>query len=1284
MAVVGDAYVIVRALTDKVDSDIRRGFRGADRIGRQSGESMGDAFSRGFNKKSGKDVFSRFSDGIAAAIPDAEQARLVYARLTRTLLSVGPAVSVIIGGLSSLVGGLGALVGSAGGASASLAALGNVLVGVRIGFATAKLALGGVSEALSALNSAAGGGSAVVDNTEQIEEAMRRLAMVIEDNRESLAEVNNDVIESQEELNEALEEGREELQQIGFEAEDAALAEQRAALELERARATLARTQDLPPNSRVRREAELAFLEAELGYRKAIDSASDLNAEQDRLARTGVAGTDAVISATERLAEAEARKARVIRDGTRAQEDAERALQDALDTADSGGGGGNNPFEGLNKFQVDFVKFLSSLKPLYDELKLAASEAFLVPLQEAITILAEKAFPTLIKGISDVAGAMGQAAISIALAATQAEALNDTARVFQSSASIIRSLGRTIGNVWGIALSLLSAASPLAIRFVNFLDERSGVFASFLDVKQATGELEAFFARAGDIAADWGTIIGNVFGGVGQLIQANFAPGSGGDFLVQWLIGATDKFANLDETAGGGNNLSEYFLGASVNTQKIFSSIGALLTELIKLGDNDAIGETFDILAEGAPAVGMILEKLIEAGPAMAEMVVGLTEFAARLTDSLSAIIFFETLNAALDTVNALLSNKLIGSIVIALSQVAALALAFGTIATAGKFAFKAASGSVAFFSGAIGTAIGRVATLNLALSTKTTAAAQKARGAVTGMIGGAAKAIGLAAVFSGVASAIGAMTAEAELSEQAFGKFNESIRGIDDANFDEIFQSSSVETYGRSINTTAVELKHLNGFWKGALTGVTGLADGLTMGLIPPLGRAKDALTFTEDTLFSFGEAMSQVVSVNLGQAQKSFRDLASNTDGSDEKLIEILNTMPQLKEELRTLAEANGLATDDTTLLGLAFGGTTGSAKILKDQFDNTAAATLDTTGKIQNLANAVRGFTDDAISSERAAIRFEEKMNDVTEAVENNSEAGFDNTEGGLRNRTAVLDAAEALNNMTVANYENGGSVAELRSDLNEQREELIEIATQFLGSRDKAKEYIDTLVMTPEQLNTLVTTTGTPESKEEIAGVQTALDVLAGRGTPRIYAPMLSAGKDTAGLAWWDETRAQFMQGYNVQYNVSGNGPPWMVQQENGGVQEYANGGFASGIYKGQVGNLYKLAQPEFGWEAFISGKPSQRQRNIEIWQSVGARLGMGMLPSAVGQIYSSMSEISGPSGTSSMNPQGNIASMSKNYNNIVITVNPAEKMDKSELSSSISKEISFQMRRGSVT
>ena len=1277
MAIVGDAHIIVRAITDKVEGDIRRGFRGADKIGRQAGESMGDAFGRGFSKKSGKNVFSRFADGIAAAIPEAEEARLKYAALTRTFLSLGPAISVLIGGVSSLVGGLGALVGSAGGAAASMASLGSIFVGVRVGFASAKLALSGVSDALKALNNAAGGG-AVADNTEQIEEAQRRLAMVIEDNRERLTEANQRVEESQIAYNEALAEGQEELQKIGFESEDAALAEERAAIELERARETLARTQDLPPNSRVRRESALAFKEAELNYRQAKDRASDLNAEQDRLAQTGVAGTDVVIRATERLADAEVNKAKVVRDGIRAQEDAERALRDAMETAKGGGGGGKDPFANLNKFQKDFVLFLNSLKPLYDELKLAASEAFLPPLQEAITLLAEKAFPTLRDGIGVVAGAMGQAAISIALAVTSASNLNKTAYIFNASAAIIRSFGRTLGNVWGIALSLISAASPLAVRFLNFVEERTGVFESFLNVKQATGELDAFFSRAGDIAAGWGRIIGNIFGGIGQLIQANFAPGSGGDYLVQWLIGATDKFRNLDDTAGGQNKLSDYFLAASVNTQKIFSSIGALLTELIKLGDNEAIGETFDILAEGAPAVGQILEKLIEAGPAMAELVVGLNEFAAKLTDSLSAIIFFETLNAALKVINALMANEFIANIVIALSQVAAFALALGTIQKTAKFVFFAVSGSVGFFSGAIGTAISKVKTLGLALGTQTTAKAIAARAALGGMVSAGAKAVGLIAVFSGVASAMSAMNREAEISDIAFNNFNDSIRGIDDANFDEIFQSSSVETYGRSINTTAVELKHLNGFWKGTLTGLTGLADGLTIGLIPPLSRARDALTFTEDTLFSFGEVMSQVATVNLGQAQDAFKDLASNTDGSNEELLKILNTMPQYKEELRTLSEENGFATDDMSLLGLSMGDTTASGKILADQFNNTSAATLDTSGKIQDLANTIRGFTNDAINGERAAIRFEEQMDDLTEATQEQKDEGFDKTtEAGQRNLTAFLDAAEAMNDMTVANYENGGSQEDLRREYEENRTELIKQAEAYGKTEEEAEEYVNTLLMTPEELESSIELSGAPESKEGIEGVQGAASEYAGEDNrKRRYAPILSATKDTAGLSWWETLRNQFNQNYTVRYNAYGT----ITRGANGMLQSYANGGFASGIYRGRAGNLYKFAEPETRWEAFISGKPGMRDRNVKIWEEVGKRLGVNMMPNAVGNMYSQVasSMASGPTSTAS-----DESSPSQNYNNIVITVNPSEKLDKSTLSTTISKEISFQMRRGSV-
>jgi len=1276
LAIVGDAHIIVRAITDKVEGDIRRGFRGADKIGRQAGESMGDAFGRGFSKKSGKNVFSRFADGIAAAIPEAEEARLKYAALTRTFLSLGPAISVLIGGVSSLVGGLGALVGSAGGAAASMASLGSIFVGVRVGFASAKLALSGVSDALKALNNAAGGG-AVADNTEQIEEAQRRLAMVIEDNRERLTEANQRVEESQIAYNEALAEGQEELQKIGFESEDAALAEERAAIELERARETLARTQDLPPNSRVRRESALAFKEAELNYRQAKDRASDLNAEQDRLAQTGVAGTDVVIRATERLADAEVNKAKVVRDGIRAQEDAERALRDAMETA-KGGGGGKDPFANLNKFQKDFVLFLNSLKPLYDELKLAASEAFLPPLQEAITFLAEKAFPTLRDGIGVVAGAMGQAAISIALAVTSASNLNKTAYIFNASAAIIRSFGRTLGNVWGIALSLISAASPLAVRFLNFVEERTGVFESFLNVKQATGELDAFFSRAGDIAAGWGRIIGNIFGGIGQLIQANFAPGSGGDYLVQWLIDATEKFRNLDDTAGGQNKLSDYFLDASVNTQKIFSSIGALLTELIKLGDNEAIGETFDILAEGAPAVGQILEKLIEAGPAMAELVVGLNEFAAKLTDSLSAIIFFETLNAALKVINALMANEFIANIVIALSQVAAFALALGTIQKTAKFVFFAVSGSVGFFSGAIGTAISKVQTLGLALGTQTTAKAIAARAALGGMVSAGAKAVGLIAVFSGVASAMSAMNREAEISDIAFNNFNDSVRGITETDFDSIWQNTAIDNFGRSISTTSDDLAGITGKWYDWNNGTAAALNTITLGLVPAVRDAAKVGQVADDTLFSFGETLAGVATVNLGQAQDAFKDLASNTDGSNEELLKILNTMPQYKEELRTLSEENGFATDDMSLLGLSMGDTTASGKILADQFNNTSAATLDTSGKIQDLANTIRGFTSDAISGERAAIRFEEQMDALTEATQEQKDEGFDKTtEAGQRNLTAFLDAAEAMNDMTVANYENGGSQEDLRREYEENRTELIKQAEAYGKTEEEAEEYVNTLLMTPEELESSIELSGAPESKEGIEGVQGAASEYAGEDNrKRRYAPILSATKDTAGLSWWETLRNQFNQNYTVRYNAYGT----TTQGANGMLQSYANGGFASGIYRGRAGNLYKFAEPETRWEAFISGKPGMRDRNVKIWEEVGKRLGVNMMPNAIGNMYSQVasSMASGPTSTAS-----DESSPSQNYNNIVITVNPSEKLDKSTLSTTISKEISFQMRRGSV-
>jgi hypothetical protein len=44
MAVVGDAYIVVRALTNRVGPEIQRAFSGLDDVGRKAGEDISNCY----------------------------------------------------------------------------------------------------------------------------------------------------------------------------------------------------------------------------------------------------------------------------------------------------------------------------------------------------------------------------------------------------------------------------------------------------------------------------------------------------------------------------------------------------------------------------------------------------------------------------------------------------------------------------------------------------------------------------------------------------------------------------------------------------------------------------------------------------------------------------------------------------------------------------------------------------------------------------------------------------------------------------------------------------------------------------------------------------------------------------------------------------------------------------------------------------------------------------------------------------------------------------------------
>jgi hypothetical protein len=693
VAVVGEASIIIRPITTgfagavKKDLDRVGGLAGS--AGTRAGKTFGGAFGKAFGP-TGANIFSNDQIGKALATGKA------FASLQRTGMTLQTTLSVLVSGLGSVITAAVSLGASFAAAIPSVAALGAALVSVGVGAITAKLALGGVGQALSKyLKAQKKGAKDTTAAQDRVDDAYRRFGEVVESNKEAIVEANKEIVEStkdateaQREYDLALEKASETIQQLGFDAEDAALAEKKAGLELEKAREALQRAQDLPPNSRARKEAELAYAEAELNLRKAKDRNGDLAKEQDRLAKTGPAGVESVIEASQRLADAnqkvldaEDAKNKKIIDGARKEADAKREIERAeRDLKKAQEGGAEDPLEGLNESQKAFVKFLASLKPKIDAIKKAASDAFLPKLTTAIQLLADKAFPIITTGVGQVGDALGNASIEIAKAITESGNLKDLATLFENAATNIELLGRIIGNVWGIFLSYAKALQPLTERFLKYLDGATKKYEEYLDTPEGAKALEDFFNTAGDVAAEIGQVFKEAFGALGVIIKANVGPGTGGQFLLDWLEGSLKGFKEFGKTVEGQKELKEFFLNSSKNAASALEAVGGFFKEILKAGADPNVGKSFEILKGGTDAFGSILEKSNAAGPALAELTVNIIKIIDLVTDSGQMQTFFETLNIAATVLRKILENDVVQAIAKVLGPITGFLLAFGLI----------------------------------------------------------------------------------------------------------------------------------------------------------------------------------------------------------------------------------------------------------------------------------------------------------------------------------------------------------------------------------------------------------------------------------------------------------------------------------------------------------------------------------------------------------------------------------------------------------------------------
>lgn len=1140
MAVVGEAKIVVRAITTQVKPDIERGLRGLSGTVEKAGRDMGRSFERGFG-------------------PDTEAARLKLEALSRAGFVLQGVIGSLGGAISSVVVSLGSLAGAAGGAVASVGALSGVVAALPAGLGAAKLGLSGIGAALGEADQQGSSfGGTIVDV-------------------------------------------REQLQQLKFDAEQAALSEDQAALNLEKARNNLLRVQDLAPNSMIRRQAELDFAEAELAYRRAKDRNNDL---QDELANPDFS---------------------------------------------SGGGGGaasESAYDKLLPSQKRFVDFLKTLEPLLEDLKSASADSFLPILESQIRRLIDyepgvgSFFDVLREGIQQSALGLGRATINFTDFLTDAENLNELSTIFRNIRDTLGSFGTVFGNVFDSFLSITEASDSTTRKFLGFLESKTGTFARYLDTEQASGNLEKFFERAGELAADFGEIFGNIGGFINDLIRDSFSQNSGGQIMLDWLKSATQGWQDLRETVGE-SGFQEYMADTAVNAVAVLQSIGSFIAEFGKLSDMPQIREAARNFQGAADSFGTIIEEAIKVSPIFAEVVDNLLRITAVFADSSAAEMFFEILKTGTEAVAELLENELIADFVNFSGVLFAVALAAGTV-------FK----TVNFFTLALlgfGTTL-RTNFIKLqAEMGRTTVAARVLGTAMRGIpfvAFAAAIATGLVFLADGLDKNIinKAPVAKDELT----GMFNAGKEGSDILRaslreFDGVFTVG--EKAGTSFKTFSTELDGASASGEDFSRVLRAVSDRFpeinsaasTVDIFEKwFGPEQESFAQFEAQLESVGEVLGEQADGNLPAATAAFKDMTNEFGLNREEAAALLDEMPGFTDSLKRQAIEAGLAGTEQQLLNIALqeGGdyyvAAGDAanpyiEILADLEQEAE----ESARKISELEDALFNFGNGTLDARAAARRTEEDLDRMKEIIEettgsadgltgaiNDAGTGFDiETEAGREMERQFDRLAESLVGAAEANYELHGSTEEAEEELRDARQTLEDFAIDAGIGEDAAKDLADMIIGSDYDIEMQVKAIEQEQIDKAAKEAQAAI-----ARSNKLYIELLPYSK-----------YANNPDAANEQYGPASENPLGRK-----------DGGFISGLGTGRSDSIpAMLSNGEF-----VVNSRATRQ-NRALLEAINSNSNVSMRPS------------------------------------IAVTVNPSQGMDERELADLVSRKIAFDIRRGSI-
>lgn len=697
MAVIGDAYVVIHAITSGVKKEVQEGFKGVEREGENVGKKVGHSFNKGFNSAGmgqNSPIANALSTMFNHSTKDAIKAADAFKVATQSGYFLGSALTAAAGAIGALANGFVSLVGVTLAAAPAMAVLTNAIFGLLQVAGALKIAFHGVGAAIQAGVKA---GQTSRAQTVAITKAQVALMRAYEDLSAMMEEAQvkeqkglKAVADSQRELNLEREKAAQQIKELKFDSEDAAISEQKAAIELDKARETLARVSDLPPNSRARKEAELAFASADLNYRRAIDKNNTLKSQEAKNAAMGTGSIQDQIDGQQSVKDAVYANQEAQRELGKTQRENEKnitrgtqdlAQQEAdLKFLEEGGANADAYAIALSKLSEsaqEFVKFMVGLKGVGKDLQEAIGKELFPRLETAITTLVTKLLPVLKPLLGETGKVIGDVAKHLADVLTRADNLERIKRIWETNDKALSIFGDTIGNLLDVFLLIADAARPLVLEFANWTKNITGAWKATLEADTKSGKLAKTLETAADVVRKLGKLFGETFGAIGNLVKANVGEGSGGYLLLDYLTKAMTGLKNLTEVDG--TPLKEFFRQGAENATKVLDVLGFLVAQILKLGASKEFGAFADQIKAALPSVEKIIDAFKEGLPSFGNLIKQVAEFIATVTSGDTIKTFFDILGKGLGVLNDFLKTDIgqkivnIGNVIIPV--IAALAL---------------------------------------------------------------------------------------------------------------------------------------------------------------------------------------------------------------------------------------------------------------------------------------------------------------------------------------------------------------------------------------------------------------------------------------------------------------------------------------------------------------------------------------------------------------------------------------------------------------------------------